>query len=432
MGGVGLCFPQMQFIYVLPGWEGSVHDGRVLRDAINRSSGLKVSQELEMVYGKDRAIGLVAEDPMMTAQNITDVDVGLTISDDNSLAEKGVELLSAQVEGFMQTVSSHFVSMSSWVQGKSSKIPQVLEMLDKQALFNREEGFFFGRWFFRRQLPHAGFLASANGGSGSGFSRRRHQGVIGLRRRLSSPLPRVAGGSGPSSHPTSSFLFRHTTATTSKGACPVEEEDTCAAFVAGHASPTPTLMPQRSRRLQRVQAAVTASGDHCRYPRPPPVAADATDAAPSGYRHLSHTAGSECLHRPWLSTAASASHRPRASSSGCRHRHRLLQPLPQPSPTTSAVVSGDHCRRHLRVASSPTGQPSFGGLSVSDIYTSDRQHYDRSHDSIRPASIHPIGSIPIARSALPTPRYSTVGPAFYVRSLTILDAAHSARQASIS
>ncbi|KAG6487952.1 hypothetical protein ZIOFF_056691 [Zingiber officinale] len=108
---------------------------------------------------------------------------------------------------------------------------------------------FFGRWFFRRQLPHAGFLASANCGSGSDFSRGRHQGVIGLRRRLSSPLLSVAGGSGPSSHPTSSFLFGHTTVTTSKGACPVEEEDTCAAFVAGHASPTPTLMPQRSCRL---------------------------------------------------------------------------------------------------------------------------------------------------------------------------------------
>ncbi|KAG6517648.1 hypothetical protein ZIOFF_021044 [Zingiber officinale] len=80
----------------------------------------------KMVYGKDRATSLVAEDSMMAAQNINDVDAGLTISDDNSLAKKGVE-----VKGFMQTVSSQFESMSSWVQGKSSKIPQVLEMLDK-------------------------------------------------------------------------------------------------------------------------------------------------------------------------------------------------------------------------------------------------------------------------------------------------------------
>lgn len=34
----------MQFIYVLAGWEGSAHDGRVLRDAISRPYGLKVSQ----------------------------------------------------------------------------------------------------------------------------------------------------------------------------------------------------------------------------------------------------------------------------------------------------------------------------------------------------------------------------------------------------
>ena len=34
----------MQFIYVLPGWEGSAHDGRVLRDAISRDDGLKIPQ----------------------------------------------------------------------------------------------------------------------------------------------------------------------------------------------------------------------------------------------------------------------------------------------------------------------------------------------------------------------------------------------------
>ncbi|CAA0810629.1 Unknown protein [Striga hermonthica] len=32
----------MQFIYVLPGWEGSAADGRVLRDAITRRNGLVV------------------------------------------------------------------------------------------------------------------------------------------------------------------------------------------------------------------------------------------------------------------------------------------------------------------------------------------------------------------------------------------------------
>ena len=32
----------MQFIYVLPGSEGSIADGRVLRDAIRRTNGLRV------------------------------------------------------------------------------------------------------------------------------------------------------------------------------------------------------------------------------------------------------------------------------------------------------------------------------------------------------------------------------------------------------
>ncbi|XP_019158456.1 PREDICTED: uncharacterized protein LOC109155190 [Ipomoea nil] len=39
---LGACTPDMQFIYVLPGWEGSAADGRIFRDAISRMNGLKV------------------------------------------------------------------------------------------------------------------------------------------------------------------------------------------------------------------------------------------------------------------------------------------------------------------------------------------------------------------------------------------------------
>ncbi|PPD78088.1 hypothetical protein GOBAR_DD24974 [Gossypium barbadense] len=39
---LGVCTPDMHFVYVLPGWEGSITDGRVLRDAISRRHGLKV------------------------------------------------------------------------------------------------------------------------------------------------------------------------------------------------------------------------------------------------------------------------------------------------------------------------------------------------------------------------------------------------------
>ncbi|KAM6583354.1 hypothetical protein CsatB_010356 [Cannabis sativa] len=39
---LGVCSRDMQFIYVLPGWEGSAADGRVLRDALLRNHGLHV------------------------------------------------------------------------------------------------------------------------------------------------------------------------------------------------------------------------------------------------------------------------------------------------------------------------------------------------------------------------------------------------------
>ena len=41
---LGVCAPDMQFIYVLPGWEVLAHDGRVLRDAITRPNGLRIPQ----------------------------------------------------------------------------------------------------------------------------------------------------------------------------------------------------------------------------------------------------------------------------------------------------------------------------------------------------------------------------------------------------
>ncbi|XVF56330.1 hypothetical protein PTKIN_Ptkin06aG0110400 [Pterospermum kingtungense] len=44
---LAVCTPELQFVYVLPGWEGSVADGRVLRDAISRRHGLKVPHVVE-------------------------------------------------------------------------------------------------------------------------------------------------------------------------------------------------------------------------------------------------------------------------------------------------------------------------------------------------------------------------------------------------
>ena len=41
---LGVCSQDMQFIYVLPGWEGLASDARVLRDVVSRTNGLKVPQ----------------------------------------------------------------------------------------------------------------------------------------------------------------------------------------------------------------------------------------------------------------------------------------------------------------------------------------------------------------------------------------------------
>ena len=39
---LGVCSQDMQFIYVLSGWEDSVNDDRVLHDNLHRTNGLRV------------------------------------------------------------------------------------------------------------------------------------------------------------------------------------------------------------------------------------------------------------------------------------------------------------------------------------------------------------------------------------------------------
>lgn len=41
---LAVCDRNMQFVYVLPGWEGSAGDSRVLSDDITQKGGLKVPQ----------------------------------------------------------------------------------------------------------------------------------------------------------------------------------------------------------------------------------------------------------------------------------------------------------------------------------------------------------------------------------------------------
>ncbi|MBA0867776.1 hypothetical protein Goshw_003855 [Gossypium schwendimanii] len=39
---LGVCTPDMHFVYILSSWEGSAADGSVLRYAISRRHGLKI------------------------------------------------------------------------------------------------------------------------------------------------------------------------------------------------------------------------------------------------------------------------------------------------------------------------------------------------------------------------------------------------------
>ncbi|CAI0384233.1 unnamed protein product [Linum tenue] len=44
MNVLGVCTPNLEFVYCLAGWESSAHDSRVLRDALTRPNGLNVPQ----------------------------------------------------------------------------------------------------------------------------------------------------------------------------------------------------------------------------------------------------------------------------------------------------------------------------------------------------------------------------------------------------
>ena len=47
---LGVCSQDMRFIYILPGWEGSAANGRVLRDALVRPYPLVVPNGVYLLY----------------------------------------------------------------------------------------------------------------------------------------------------------------------------------------------------------------------------------------------------------------------------------------------------------------------------------------------------------------------------------------------
>ncbi|MFQ6635069.1 hypothetical protein Gotur_011066 [Gossypium turneri] len=59
---LSICTPDMHFVYILLGWEGSIIDGRVLRDAISRRHGLKVLHDCYYLVdvGYTKCVGFLA------------------------------------------------------------------------------------------------------------------------------------------------------------------------------------------------------------------------------------------------------------------------------------------------------------------------------------------------------------------------------------
>uniref|UniRef100_A0A803KUM0 DDE Tnp4 domain-containing protein n=1 Tax=Chenopodium quinoa TaxID=63459 RepID=A0A803KUM0_CHEQI len=57
MNVLGVCAPNMQFIYVLPGWEGSAHDMRVLRNALSGPNGFRMEDSQAKGEASNRGRG---------------------------------------------------------------------------------------------------------------------------------------------------------------------------------------------------------------------------------------------------------------------------------------------------------------------------------------------------------------------------------------
>ncbi|KAH0730498.1 hypothetical protein KY289_001686 [Solanum tuberosum] len=81
----------LNFIYVLPGWEGSVANGRVLQDVVVRRNGLKYPRQVvnlnplfadwEEIFVKVRVIGRFAQGPEDVVEEIERVEAQETTNE---------------------------------------------------------------------------------------------------------------------------------------------------------------------------------------------------------------------------------------------------------------------------------------------------------------------------------------------------------------
>ncbi|KAG6526690.1 hypothetical protein ZIOFF_016691 [Zingiber officinale] len=157
----------------------NLHDSQIHKDAKGLYNvSFPYFTNLDIVYGKDRATGDVAEDPLAAEQNLGNADVTLNVTDESD-SNTEIEFLSTmeslpsnsssscaakkkyphqvhkaskktkfapvknveteykefndEIRGFMKSLDGHLSTMSTWMQGTTSRIPQVLELLEKHG-----------------------------------------------------------------------------------------------------------------------------------------------------------------------------------------------------------------------------------------------------------------------------------------------------------
>ncbi|KAG6524497.1 hypothetical protein ZIOFF_014409 [Zingiber officinale] len=87
---------------------------------------------IDIVYGKDREMGDVAEDPFVAEQNLGNADVTLLVTDESdSNTELNFYLPWSRCHLILRSLDGHLGTMSAWMQGTTSRMPQVLERLEK-------------------------------------------------------------------------------------------------------------------------------------------------------------------------------------------------------------------------------------------------------------------------------------------------------------
>ncbi|XP_057414914.1 uncharacterized protein LOC130709543 [Lotus japonicus] len=136
---LGVCGPDLKFIYVLPGWEGSAGDSRVLRDALRRQNHLQIPNDL---CAKDRATRIGAEtsldaDDIMSKEANEDgaYIVDIDADEQSSTTRKSKQPMefkkgkSGEKNGIITSMNKVAESLSEFVQATRKGVKNVQEVV---------------------------------------------------------------------------------------------------------------------------------------------------------------------------------------------------------------------------------------------------------------------------------------------------------------